>query len=146
MTTNHTILSQNTSVMKIKTDNEPESLVDVFAGKVIAADDVTEAQFYFCKRTWGITQDQLENIKWDEEVKFKGNGSDTRSFEIDELLKDEDELLLDWLFHEPLEQAQLEEESDDNYYHQWLFDDLDDYVGARSAESDDNYDLQWLFE
>ena len=72
--------------MKIKTDNEPESLVDVLTGKVIEANDVTEAQFYFCKRTWGITQDQLENIKWDEEVKFKGNDSDTRSFEIDELL------------------------------------------------------------
>ena len=51
MATNHTNLSQDASAMKIKTDDEPESLVDILAGKVIAAEDVTDAQLHYCKRT-----------------------------------------------------------------------------------------------
>ena len=68
-----------------------------------------EAEISYSVRTGCITVDQLEQVHWDDEIKFKANDSDSRSFEISDLIKDQDKLALGWLFNQPLTEEKMEE-------------------------------------
>ena len=75
--------------------------MEVVANQVVGVSNMQEAEFNYASRTGGVTVDQLERIDWDENVHFKCNKSDSRSFEIADLLDDDEGLALGWLFDLP---------------------------------------------
>ena len=92
-----TNISKETTEMAIETDKVQVSLVEAIARQVVATDDMKQGEVNYCGRIGSITQEQLASLDWND-VKFKGNDSDSRSFEVMDLLKEEKDHGLDELF------------------------------------------------
>ena len=92
-------LSRDTDNMHISEEKNQVSLVEAVAKQVVAVSNMQEAEINYSARTGGVTIDQLERINWEEDIRFKCNDSDSRSFEIVDLLGDTEDLMLGWLFN-----------------------------------------------
>ena len=98
---NRTNLSNETASMKITTLVEPEPLVAVLARQAVTLINHSDAETSYRKRQGGVSRNSCEELApedWSDNVKFKGNDSDTKSFEILELIGDNEDYFLDKLF------------------------------------------------
>ena len=125
-------LSRDTDNMHISEEKNQVSLVEAVAKQVVAVSNMQEAEINYSARTGGVTIDQLERINWEEDIRFKCNDSDSRSFEIVDLLGDTEDLMLGWLFNSVT--AEVEKDlgmdfwgADEYCLLQWLFNGHQDF-------------------
>ena len=135
--------------MVVAVDEPPKEIVEVVADKVVAIENMNQAEVNYSTRIGVLTSDQLADINWDKEVRFKCNDSDSRSFEVSDLFQEDDTMDLDWLFRIPQSCGAPEPgEDNDNLDLEWLFtvpnvrENLSD--GFNFWEEND-YGLQLLF-
>ena len=117
--------------------------------KVVALENLNQAELNYSTRIGSLTSAQLADINWDDEVRFRGNDGDSKSFELSDLLQQDDTMYLEWLFTIPPPCGAVEPEDDnDSLDLEWLFrvpnvrEKLSD--GLNFWEEDD-YGLQLLF-
>ena len=146
-TQGRTNLSNGTAALVVTTDPDPEPLVGTLARNAIAIRDHTEGERSYLKRKLlgENTQELLPAQDWQEEIRFKGNASDSRSFNISDLLRDQDNLHLDWLFDLPGEvtNIDLDTDHDPDLGLNWLFDSIEDHFGEEDVNEGE---LQKLIE
>ena len=137
--------------MQVKEIVFPEPLLEQVAKHAVTMDDYSDAQCYYKKRIGKDQQllevDAVQYLTWNDEIKFKANVSDSRSFDLIDLLELDDNLGLENLF--TMEPSSVPtaipvntEEEEESYYLEWLFKERMDIW----EEDEESYYLEWLFE
>ena len=73
--------------------------MEAVVNQAVAMDNIQMAEINYSTHTGGVTVDQLDHIDWEEDVHFKCNNSNSRSFEVADILGGAEDLALDWLFN-----------------------------------------------
>ena len=140
----HTNISTEASNLDIETEMAPISTVEALAMQVVAADDMRQGEINFCDRVGAMTQEDLASLDWDEVPKFKASENDSKSFDVVDLLKYDEDFGLDLLFrqhgHGQEESIQKSPVDLEDYGLLWLFKDH-----VEECTDPDDYGLQWLF-
>ena len=140
----HTNISTEASNLAIETEMAPISTVEALAMQVVAADDMRQGEINFCDRVGAMTQEDLASLDWDEVPKFKASENDSKSFDVVDLLKYDEDFGLDLLFrqhgHGQEESIQKSPVDLEDYGLLWLFKDH-----VEECTDPDDYGLQWLF-
>ena len=101
--------------MVVAINESPKEITEVLADKVVAIENMNQAELNYSTRIGGLTSAQLADINWDEKLQFRCNDGDSRSFELSELLQQDDTMDLEWLFTIP------PEDDNDSLDLEWLF-------------------------
>ena len=79
----------------------PEPLLQQVAREVVTVESFAEAEVGFLTRSninGELDSQYIQQLDWSEDVKFKANDGDTKSFELAELLQEGSDFDLEWLF------------------------------------------------
>ena len=95
---NRTSISADTSKMKLlEGEKSEEPLIERVAKEVVTVDSYVDAREGYDKRTFG-EKILLIGPDWEDNIRFKKNQSDIESFEQEDLIRDYEDLNLEWLF------------------------------------------------
>ena len=107
-------------------------------------DSFAEAEVEFLKRSninGELDSQYIQQLDWSEDVKFKANDGDTKSFELDELLQEGSDFGLKWLFRQQYdEETSTNSQEWEEYFSQalsWLFELFQDPFGEDGIKQDD---------
>ena len=122
-----TNLSRETEKVVIDTDKPPETPTQILAGYAVTLDSFHAAEDSFIKRQNMdvLSTDGIDKY-WKSDEKFKANQDDSKSFEVCEILQDQEDWYLDILFQQVEENTQrdLNETYGINYDTTWLFGNI----------------------
>ena len=82
-------------------EKSPEPLLQQVAREVVTVESFAEAEVGFLTRSninGELDSQYIQQLDWSEDVKFKANDGDTKSFELAELLQEGSDFDLEWLF------------------------------------------------
>ena len=100
--TGKTNVSNETSKLVVDNDKEPETLIQVLAQQAVTVDCFSEAKSNYTRRKLltqkGTEEALLDDLDWGETVKFLKNDGDSMSFELEDLLLDQEDMGLKRLF------------------------------------------------
>ena len=124
-----TNLSRETEDVIIDTEKPPETPIQTLAAHAVTMDSYRDAQDSYNRRQNIDVLGEESLIKcWNSDEKFKANHSDSKSFEVSELLEDQEEMFLDRLFNqvEDVVTGISDEPKEIDYDTSWLFGNMQD--------------------